>query len=103
MDLLAWQTRLRDFAAERDWEPYLNPKNLAMALSVEASELVECYQWLTPEQATTPSPEQQQAVADEMADVLLYLLQLARVTGIDLERATEAKLAKNALKYPVRR
>jgi NTP pyrophosphatase (non-canonical NTP hydrolase) len=100
MDLFVWQARLGAFATERGWEPHLNPKNLAMALSVEAAELVECYQWLTPAQAEQPTPAQRQAIADEMADVLMYLLQLARVTGIDLEAAAEAKLVKNALKYP---
>jgi len=105
MDLAHWQQRLLAFTEARDWEPFLNPKNLAMALSVEAAELVECYQWLDAEQAMalTTQPAGRQAVADEMADVLLYLLQLARVTGIDLEQATEAKFARNALKYPATR
>lgn len=101
MDIKAWQSRLEDFAGERGWEPYLNPKNLVMALSVEAAELVECYQWLSPEEASAPSPALRDAVADEMADVLMYLLQLSRVTGIDLEQAVQAKWVKNALKYPV--
>jgi NTP pyrophosphatase (non-canonical NTP hydrolase) len=102
MDLSAWQTRLKAFSEARDWEPFQNPKNLVMALSVEAAELLECYQWTAAEQALalTQSPAGREAVADEMADVLLYLLQLARVTGIDLEQAAELKLAKNALKYP---
>jgi NTP pyrophosphatase (non-canonical NTP hydrolase) len=102
MNLSLWQTRLQRFAEARDWLPFLNPKNLTMALSVEAAELVECYQWLTPEQARTLSTTEpgRTQVADEMADVLMYLLHLARETGIDLEAACEAKLAKNALKYP---
>jgi dCTP diphosphatase len=102
MDFSAWQTRLQAFSEARDWEPYLNPKNLVMALSVEAAELLECYQWKDAGEALalTQSAEGRQAVADEMADVLHYLLQLARVTGIDLEQAAEAKLAKNAIKYP---
>lgn len=100
MDLFAWQTRLRQFSDERGWEPYLNPKNLAMALSVEAAELLECFQWKTPAEAAALNEADAQAVADEMADVLLYLLQLARATGIDLEQAAEAKFAKNALKHP---
>lgn len=102
MDLPAWQDRLHAFAAVRGWTPNLNPKNLSMALSVEAAELLECYQWLDAEQALrlTEQPAGREAVADEMADVLLYLLQLARATGIDLEAAAEAKLHKNALKYP---
>lgn len=103
MDLSAWQARLLAFAEARRWQPFLNPKNLSMALSVEAAELLECYQWLDAEQArelTQQSPGRE-AVADEMADVLLYLLQLASATGIDLEAATEAKLLKNAIKHPV--
>lgn len=102
MELRTWQERLRGFAQERNWLPYLNPKNLSMALSVEAAELVECYQWRSPEEAlalTTSEPGRTQ-VADEMADVLFYLLHLARETGIDLEAACEAKWVKNALKYP---
>ena len=103
MDLSRWQTRLQGFTDERAWEAFLNPKNLAMALTVEAAELLECYQWLSPDeaQALTTGATGREAVADEMADVMLYLLQLARVTGIDLEQALEAKFAKNALKYPV--
>ncbi len=103
MNLQAWQARLGDFAAERGWEPYLNPKNLSMALTVEAAELLECFQWKTAEEAAALGDADREAVADEMADVLLYLLQMARVTGIDLEQAAERKLAKNALKYPVPR
>lgn len=102
MDLPAWQARLQRFSADRGWEPFHNPKNLVMALSVEAAELVECFQWLTPEQAASLQPTQREAVADEMADLLTYLLQLSRVTGIELEAALEAKLAKTALKYPAR-
>jgi len=104
MDLVAWQNRLDAFAAERGWGPYLNPKNIAMALSVEAAELVELYQWASPDEAAAfgkTVPAQREQVADELADVLLYLLQMARATGIDLEAAAEAKIAKNALKYPV--
>jgi NTP pyrophosphatase (non-canonical NTP hydrolase) len=100
MNLFDWQKRLQEFAAERHWESFLNPKNLAMALSVESAELLECYQWLTPEESLQPSRAQQLAIADEMADVLMYLLQLSRVNGVDLEQAMEAKLLKNAVKHP---
>lgn len=96
MDIPNWQRRLADFAHQRQWQPFLTPKNIAMAMSVEAAEVVELYQWLTPEQAPEPG-----ALGDELADVLLYLLQLAQAAGVDLEAATEAKFAKNALKYPV--
>lgn len=103
MDLNAWQSRLDAFAAERGWTPYLNAKNLAVALSVEASELLELFQWLSPEEAQRwgrDDANQRERLADEMADVLMYLLHLSRVTGIDLEAAAEAKLVKNAVKYP---
>ena len=104
MDVKALQGQLRDFAAARDWQPYHTPKNLAMALMVEAAELLELFQWLTPEEARrlTGNAADKERVADEIADVLLYLLQLADHTGVDVEQAVAAKLAKNALKHPAR-
>ena len=103
MDVNALQRQLRDFAAARDWQPYHSPKNLAMALMVEAAELLELFQWLTPEesQQLTADPAQKERVGEEMADVLLYLLQLADHTGVDLRDAVERKLVKNAIKHPV--
>jgi len=95
--------RLRAFAAERDWEQYHSPKNLAMALSVEVAELMEPLQWLTEEQSRAPSPETRQALAEEVGDVLLYLVQLADALGIDPLEAARAKLAANAAKYPAER
>ncbi len=92
--------QLRRFAKERDWEQYHSPKNLAMALVVEAGELVEQLQWLTEEQSQALTPVQHQAVAEEAADVLLYLIRFADRTGIDLERAARDKIGKNAQKYP---
>lgn len=105
MDLDALQTRLRAFAAERDWQPFHTPKNLAMALMVEAAELAELFQWLTPEQseAARQDPALQQRIGEEAADVLLYLLQLADHTGLDLEAAVARKLVRNAAKYPAKR
>jgi dCTP diphosphatase len=91
---------LRDFAAERDWEQFHTPKNLAAALAVEAGEVLEHFQWLTPDQSLTLPEEDRAKVALELADVLLYLVRLADRTGIDLERAAREKLALNALKYP---
>jgi len=104
MDIKALQARLRDFAAARDWQPYHTPKNLAMALMVEAAELQELFQWLTPAEssALTQDAADKERVADEIADVLLYLLQLADHTGVDVEEAVERKLRKNAAKYPPR-
>lgn len=96
-----WTERIRAFAQERDWEQFHTPKNLAMALSVEASELVEIFQWMTPEQAAhVMSGDKAQAVQDEVADILTYLMRFADVTGIDLDAALTAKAESNAQRYP---
>lgn len=102
MDLAALQTTLRQFAAERNWQPFHTPKNLAMALMVEAAELAEIFQWMTPEQSQSACADHvtREQVADELADVLLYLVQLADRAGIDLKRAVGRKLVKNSKKYP---
>ena len=100
MDVSALQRQLRDFAAARDWQPFHTPKNLAMALMVESAELLELFQWLTPEVSLTQQREGHERVGEEMADVLLYLLQLADHTGVDLEAAVARKLAMNAVKHP---
>lgn len=92
--------RLREFAAVRDWDQFHSPKNLAMALSVEASELVECFQWLTEEQSRSLNVEQLAAVTDEIADVQLYLIRLADKVGVDIATAIEQKIKKNEAKYP---
>jgi dCTP diphosphatase len=99
------QQRLRDFAAEREWEQFHSPKNLVMALSVEAAELTEIFQWLTPAQsaAVMSDPKTAGAVADELADVFAYLLSLADVLAVDLPGALAAKMVRNAAKYPVSR
>jgi dCTP diphosphatase len=94
---------LRDFAKERDWEQFHSPKNLATALTVEASELLEHFQWLTEEQSRDLPAAKQAEVAAEAADVLLYLLQLCDKLGIDLVQAARLKLVVNAEKYPVDR
>jgi dCTP diphosphatase len=91
---------LRQFAAERDWDQFHSPKNLAAALSVEAAELLECFQWLTEEQSRQLTPQQRQQVREEMADVLNYLVRLADKLDVDLLAAAREKIAKNALKYP---
>jgi NTP pyrophosphatase (non-canonical NTP hydrolase) len=97
----ALRLQLREFARERAWESFHTPKNLVMALSVEMAELVEPFQWLTAEQSQNLSPEQREAVRQELADVLIYLTRLADVLNIDLLDAAAAKLAINARKYPV--
>ncbi|HUY02489.1 MAG TPA: nucleotide pyrophosphohydrolase [Rhodocyclaceae bacterium] len=99
-ELTALSDTLRDFAAERGWRAYHTPKNLAMALIVEAAELVEHFQWATPEESRALSPDKLGEVQDEMADVLIYLVELADVLGVDLIAAARAKIVKNARKYP---
>jgi len=91
----------RRFAEVREWQQFHTPKNLAMALSVEAAELLECFQWLTPEQSTRLGARDRRAVEDEVADVLLYLLRLSDVLDIDLLQAAQRKMKLNARKYPV--
>ena len=93
--------KLRDFAAERNWEQFHSPKNLAAALAVEAAELLEHFQWLTEEQSRRLPADKQEAVAHEAADVLLYLLQITDKLGIDLLAAAERKLELNRERYPV--
>ena len=95
------RARMAKFAAEREWDPFHNPKNLAMALAGEAGELVEHFQWLTPEQSARLPKSAREEVALECADVLLYLLRLCDKLDIDLAQATRRKLVLNAKKYPV--
>jgi len=93
--------QLDQFARDREWQPFHSPKNLASALIVEAGELLEHFQWMTEAQSRALAPEALDAVGAEMADVLLYLIQLANVLGVDLIAAAQAKLKVNALKYPI--
>ena len=92
---------LRTFAAARNWEQFHSPKNLASALSVEAAELQEHFQWLTEEKSRNLDAGQKEAVGQEIADVLLYLLQLADKLGLDVVDEAHKKLAMNAVKHPV--
>ncbi|MEV0255003.1 nucleotide pyrophosphohydrolase [Streptomyces sp. NPDC050732] len=103
LDVAVLQRRLAEFAAARDWERYHTPKNLAAALSVEASELVEIFQWLTPEESARvmADPDRAPRVADEVADVLAYLLQFCEVLGIDVLAALAAKIERNERRFPV--
>lgn len=98
--MIELRDRLRRFVAERDWDQFHSPKNLAMALSVEAAELMEHFQWLTEEQSKGLAPEKLAEVRDEMADVLVYLVRLADKLDVDLLAAAAQKIDKNALKYP---
>lgn len=93
--------RLQQFAHERDWAQFHSPKNLASALVVESGELLEHFQWLTEQQSRELSAEQREAVGAEIADVLLYLIQLSAALGIDPIDAAHRKLDVNARKYPV--
>ena len=94
---------VRAFAAERQWEPYHNPKNLSMALAAEVAELMEHFLWLTGEESrqACADPAKRDLIADELADVMYVLCQFSVGSGIDVSEAFTAKMAKNALKYPV--
>ena len=91
---------LRTFAAERDWDQFHSPKNLAMALNVEAGELLELFQWLTPEQSQNLPADKRARVAEEIADIQAYLIRLADKLDLDILDAVEHKIQKNAVKYP---
>ena len=99
--LLPLTQALRTFAQEREWGPFHTPKNLACALSVEAAELLEHFQWLTDAQSQALTADKKSEVAAEAADVFLYLLQLCDKLNIDLMDAAQRKLLTNAEKYPV--
>jgi len=100
MNIEKLQRRLRAFAEERDWEQFHSPKNLTMALSVETSELLEHFQWLTESQSASPESVNRDQVATEIADVQIYLAMLADKLGIDIEKAVEEKIEANGVKYP---
>ena len=97
------KTRVLAFVHERDWEQFHSPKNLSMALAAEAGELMEHFLWATPEdsKAIANSPAKRAKIADELADVVIYALEFANITGLDVAAAIEAKMAANAKKYPV--
>jgi len=100
-DLAELRDSLRQFAAERDWDQFHSPKNLAMALAVEAAELLERFQWVTEEDSKRLAPAELARVREEMADVLNYLVRLADKLDVDLLAAARDKVALNAQKYPV--
>ena len=97
------KSRLLAFVRERDWEQFHAPKNLSMALAAEAGELMEHFLWSTPEQskAVAAEPTKRAKIAEELADVVIYALEFANITGLDVAAAIEAKMAANAKKYPV--
>ena len=98
--LEALTVELRSFATERDWDQFHSPKNLVMALSVEVSELIEHFQWLTEEQSSALPPKKLQQVREEIGDVLIYLTRLADKLGVDMLEAAAKKLEVNRAKYP---
>ncbi|MEU9454381.1 nucleotide pyrophosphohydrolase [Streptomyces sp. NPDC048277] len=102
LDVAKLQRRLAAFAAARDWRQYHTPKNLVAALSVEASELLEIFQWLTPDESSRvmDDPDTAHKVTDEVADVLSYLLQLCEVLDIDPLAALAAKIDRNEGRFP---
>lgn len=103
VDVTHLAKELEQFANDRNWAQFHSPKNLAMALSGEVGELVEIFQWMTEDasKAAAGNPETSQAVKDELADVLMYVVRLASVLGVDLNAAAQQKLKLNAEKYPV--
>jgi len=99
-DFEAISQELRRFAEERDWEQFHSPKNLAMAITVETAELLEHFQWLTQEQSRNLSPDKLAKVAEEIADIQVYLIRIADKMGIDIFEAVRAKIKQNEAKYP---
>lgn len=103
-DVDAIASRLREFADARDWEQYHNPKNLSTALVVEAAELAEIFQWRTLEESVVAAldSETRAHVAEEVADVMIYLIRFADVVGIDMKEVVEAKIVSNERRFPPR-
>jgi NTP pyrophosphatase (non-canonical NTP hydrolase) len=95
------RAKVNAFVRERDWDQFHSPKNLAMAMIVEAAEVVEHFQWDTVEESKQISDERRTEIGHELADTFVYLLRLAEVTGVDLIEAAHQKIALNAIKYPV--
>lgn len=97
------KARVLAFAQERDWEQFHAPKNLSMALAAEAGELMEHFLWATPEASRTVAadPAKRKKIEEELADVVIYALEFANMTGIDVAAVIETKMAANAAKYPV--
>ena len=100
--LEALRRKVAAFAAARNWDQFHTPKNLAMALIAEAAELVEHFQWLTPEQSQHLPADKVDAVSQELADILIYLVRIADKLGVDLMLAAERKIALNEQRYPAK-
>lgn len=100
-ELDQFKVQLRKFAEDRDWNQFHSPKNLSMALIVEAAELVEHFQWLTEEQSNSLEQSQLEKVQEELADIQIYLIRIADKLNIDLKEVVEKKIVANAKKYPI--
>lgn len=98
--LSALSEALQAFADKRDWQQFHTPKNLSMALTVEAGEILEIFQWMTPQQSLSLNDAKNIELADELGDTFIYLVRLADMAGIDLMAAAQSKLEKNKAKYP---
>lgn len=103
LDLEKLSNELKVFAEARDWDQFHSVKNLAMALSVEASELLEIFQWMSEEESgkAALNPKLKEKIEDEVADVFIYLLRIVNKSGLDLDAIVRDKMVKNAEKYPV--
>ena len=101
MQLEEIATKIRQFRDERDWAQFHNPKDMAIAISIEASELLEHFLWKTPEEVESRVTERRDDVESEIADIAIYLTELADNLGIDILAAMERKIAVNAKKYPI--
>ncbi len=103
MDLVKLKDLVNTFAKEREWDQFHSIKNLSMALSVESSELLEIFQWMSEEESNKVlnQPEKMQKIEEEVADIFVYLLRIVTKTNINLEEAVMRKMEKNAKKYPV--
>jgi NTP pyrophosphatase (non-canonical NTP hydrolase) len=99
-EVKSYQSKLKEFAKERDWDQFHSPKNIACALSVEASELLEIFQWLSDDQSRKLSEKQLDEVRDEVSDVFLYLVKLADMLDLNLSESLDNKMIKNEKKYP---
>jgi dCTP diphosphatase len=93
--------KIRNFRDERDWMQFHNPKNLACSISIEAAELLELFQWKTPQESENLAKEKKEELSHELADIAVYLFELCDILGIDLIKAMENKIDLNAAKYPV--
>ena len=103
IDLVKIDEQVEDFVQKREWEPFHSVKNLSMALSVEASELAEIFQWLSEEESNQVKnmADKKERVEEEIADIFIYLMRIAKKTEVDIEKAVLSKIKKNAEKYPV--